>query len=67
MPLVVPGVNSPDASTAGTDWTMKLLGKKIGDKHDETVSLPLYLPPTVSTPRPFISRFMKFESLKSED
>lgn len=38
MPLVVPGINSGDAKTQGTDWQMKLMGKKIGEKTDETVS-----------------------------
>ena len=39
MPLVVPGINSNEAKTQGMDWQMKLMGKKIGDKTDETVSL----------------------------
>lgn len=39
MPLVVPGINSNEAKTQGMDWQMKLMGKKIGDKTDETVSI----------------------------
>ena len=39
MPLVVPGINDAGAKTQGMDWQMKLMGKKIGDKTDELVSL----------------------------
>lgn len=43
MPLVVPGITpqSGQASTSSQgDWLNKLAGKKLGDKHDETVSAP---------------------------
>jgi len=34
MPLVVPGLQSKDG-TCGNDWTSKLMGKKLGDQHDQ--------------------------------
>ena len=49
MPLVVPGLTSTDANTSGggsssggavkkeDEWSGKLLGKKLGEKHDEKV------------------------------
>lgn len=37
MPLVVPGLQSKDGK--GEDWTTKLMGKSLGDSHNETVSL----------------------------
>lgn len=37
MPLVVPGLQSTDGSS-GEDWSAKLLGKKLGEQHDEIVS-----------------------------
>jgi hypothetical protein len=40
MPLVVPGLNSVAPKSQAEDWTMKLLGKSIGEKNDETVSPP---------------------------
>jgi hypothetical protein len=36
MPLVVPGLQSKDGS-GGEDWMSKLMGKKLGDQHDEMV------------------------------
>lgn len=41
MPLVVPGIQSKDGK--GEDWTSKLMGKSLGDNHNETVRsvLPL--------------------------
>jgi hypothetical protein len=36
MPLVVPGIQSKDGK--GEDWTTKLMGKSLGDAHNETVS-----------------------------
>lgn len=36
MPLVVPGLQSKDGK--GEDWTSKLMGKSLGDSHNETVS-----------------------------
>lgn len=38
MPLVVPGLQNNDGDQL-SEWATKLMGKKIGDKHDETVSL----------------------------
>lgn len=38
MPLVVPGLQSKDGKS-GDDWASKLMGKKIGEQHDEVVSL----------------------------
>ncbi|KAF2748121.1 hypothetical protein M011DRAFT_467171 [Sporormia fimetaria CBS 119925] len=40
MPLVVPGLQSKDggasaSSNSQDDWMNKLMGKKLGDKHDE--------------------------------
>ena len=43
MPLVVPGItNNSSASPSNTkeEWLSKLAGKKIGDQHDEVVSVP---------------------------
>jgi hypothetical protein len=37
MPLVVPGMMSKEGGS-GDDWMSKLMGKKIGDSHNETVS-----------------------------
>ncbi|KAF2471955.1 uncharacterized protein BDR25DRAFT_302781 [Lindgomyces ingoldianus] len=33
MPLVVPGIQSKDGSSS-EDWSNKLMGKKLGDAHD---------------------------------
>ena len=38
MPLVVPGIQSTDGGD-GEDWQSKLMGKKLGDSHDDIVSL----------------------------
>lgn len=39
MPLVVPGINSGDKENSKTEeWTQKLVGKKIGESHNSTVS-----------------------------
>jgi hypothetical protein len=40
MPLVVPGVQSEGGSGIEA-WTNKLMGKKIGDNHDEVVRSPV--------------------------
>jgi hypothetical protein len=37
MPLVVPGLQSKDGNS-NDDWMSKLMGKKLGDQHDEMVS-----------------------------
>jgi hypothetical protein len=37
MPLVVPGIQSNDKDLT-TEWMNKLMGKKLGDSHDEVVS-----------------------------
>lgn len=42
MPLVVPGIQSKDGK--GEDWTAKLMGKSLGDAHNETVSRHLAPP-----------------------
>ena len=51
MPLVVPGI-TPQPGQASTnsqnDWLNKLAGKKLGDKHDETVSVTT-ISPSVSS------------------
>jgi hypothetical protein len=38
MPLVVPGINSGGDKSKTEEWTQKLVGKKIGESHDATVS-----------------------------
>lgn len=38
MPLVVPGLQSKEGS-GEQDWMSKLMGKKLGQQHDEMVSL----------------------------
>ena len=43
MPLVVPGLQSKDGGSSGDDWMSKLMGKKLGDQHDEIVRSPLLL------------------------
>ncbi|KAG9186978.1 hypothetical protein G6011_10086 [Alternaria panax] len=53
MPLVVPGLQSKDGNS-GDDWSSKLMGKKLGDQHDEVVSPvrqspPFLFPPHTST------------------
>jgi hypothetical protein len=37
MPLVVPGIQNTDGGNS-EDWQSKLMGKKLGDNHDEIVS-----------------------------
>lgn len=37
MPLVVPGLMSKDGGSSGDDWMSKLMGKKLGEQHNETV------------------------------
>ncbi|KAF2866779.1 hypothetical protein BDV95DRAFT_631581 [Massariosphaeria phaeospora] len=34
MPLVVPGIQS-NSGSSNNDWMTKLMGKKLGDSHDE--------------------------------
>ena len=38
MPLVVPGLMSKDGDDKNTKWMNDLVGKKIGDTSNETVS-----------------------------
>jgi hypothetical protein len=38
MPLVVPGLMSKEGGSSGDDWNNKLMGKKLGEQHDEMVS-----------------------------
>jgi hypothetical protein len=44
MPLVVPGLQSKGGNS-GDDWMSKLMGKKLGDQHDEMVRLYSFLIP----------------------
>lgn len=46
MPLVVPGLQSTDGDKT-SEWMNKLVGKKIGETSNETVSI---LPPLGQTP-----------------
>jgi hypothetical protein len=39
MPLVVPGLQSKDGNNNNDDWMSKLMGKKLGEQHDEMVRL----------------------------
>ena len=62
MPLVVPGLQSKDGTSSSStdDWMSKLMGKKLGDQHDEMVSLytlysPSFLPSSLSSPFSFPS------------
>lgn len=43
MPLVVPGIQSKDGNSQD-DWTSKLMGKKLGEQHDEIVCSHLLYP-----------------------
>lgn len=43
MPLVVPGIQSKDGNSK-EEWMTKLMGKKIGEQHDEVVSFALTSP-----------------------
>jgi len=43
MPLVVPGIQSKGGEGV-EEWSNKLMGKKIGDNHDEVVCSPLSSP-----------------------
>ncbi|KAH9870647.1 hypothetical protein IAQ61_006125 [Plenodomus lingam] len=43
MPLVVPGLQSKDGSSS-EDWMGKLMGKKLGDTHDEVVCFWPFFP-----------------------
>ncbi|KAL5120235.1 hypothetical protein ACEQ8H_001793 [Pleosporales sp. CAS-2024a] len=44
MPLVVPGLTSQEGSSSTDDWMTKLMGKKLGDQHDETTFAKMDLP-----------------------
>ena len=49
MPLVVPGLQSKDGSDDKTSqWMNELVGKKIGDSHNETVRHLIPLPCSIS-------------------
>lgn len=39
MPLVVPGLTSANGG-GGDEWMSKLMGKQLGEEHNETVSPP---------------------------
>lgn len=47
MPLVVPGVQSQGGDQID-QWTNKLMGKKLGDNHDEVVRVPLHADPRIT-------------------
>ena len=51
MPLVVPGIQNTDGGDSA-DWESKLMGKKIGDNHDEVVR---FAPCPLPFPRPVSS------------
>lgn len=45
MPLVVPGMQSKEGGGGNdktSDWMNKLMGKKIGEGNDETVTIFLF-------------------------
>jgi hypothetical protein len=42
MPLVVPGIQSKDGNSKD-EWMNKLMGKKIGDQHDEMVRFVFFV------------------------
>jgi len=46
MPLVVPGINS-GGDDKNAQWMNKLMGKKLGDDHDQTVRLPYFFSSTL--------------------
>jgi hypothetical protein len=50
MPLVVPGLMSKDGASSGDDWMSKLMGKKLGEQHDEVVSTASFLHHTPARP-----------------
>lgn len=54
MPLVVPGLtsNSGDSADLTSQWMNQLMGKKIGESSNETVSLPLPSFPRFPPTRP---------------
>ncbi|KAI9750856.1 MAG: hypothetical protein M1815_001554 [Lichina confinis] len=58
MPLVVPGVNSV-GSDPQMEWATKLLGKKLGDKTDETSFAKTELPEK--------HRIIEHDSMVSQD
>jgi len=43
MPLVVPGITSGGDKSKTEEWTQKLVGKKIGESSDATVSFKAFL------------------------
>lgn len=49
MPLVVPGIQSKDGND---DWSTKLMGKSIGESHNETVRSHVSYRHPASTPYP---------------
>jgi len=51
MPLVVPGLQSQDGNTSN-EWMTKLLGKKLGDQHDEVVRTSLSFLLSLLSPQP---------------
>lgn len=67
MPLVVPGIQS-EGGQGIEAWTNKLMGKKIGDDHNETVRPSFLLPssllhyPTLGSPS-WCERYSKVDKL----
>ncbi|EOA82266.1 hypothetical protein ACJQWK_05540 [Exserohilum turcicum] len=58
MPLVVPGLQSKDGN-GSDDWMSKLMGKKLGDQHDEVTFAKADLPKE--------HRILKPDSMKTMD
>jgi len=44
MPLVVPGITAQGGQDLTQEWMTKLMGKQIGDKHDEVVRISCIKP-----------------------
>ncbi|KAF2797206.1 hypothetical protein K505DRAFT_322765 [Melanomma pulvis-pyrius CBS 109.77] len=59
MPLVVPGLQSNSAG-ASDDWQSKLVGKKLGDAHDEVTFAKQDLPASHRVIRPDSMSTMDF-------
>ncbi|KAJ4343132.1 hypothetical protein N0V95_006747 [Ascochyta clinopodiicola] len=57
MPLVVPGIQSKDGGD--NEWTSKLMGKSLGDNHNETTFAKQDLPKE--------HRVLKPDSMKTMD
>ncbi|EMD91755.1 hypothetical protein COCC4DRAFT_187825 [Bipolaris maydis ATCC 48331] len=60
MPLVVPGIQSKDGNSK-EEWMTKLMGKKIGEKHDEVTFAKTDLPEQHRVLRPDSMKTMDFK------